>query len=174
MHQRATRLLQRYARRSAIPCARCCWVHVGIEGGVARGGQRHCARGWSLYTNIYSVMYGVVRFAPTRVLASWLSKRALCKALPQLFKPARPTRVDGRGGSQRGFCTVPGADPCRGHTRNAYQRPSVLYQLEISSWPILALAFSPRRPSPCAPHLEAYATESEKWPLRGRRSGDPD
>ena len=68
------------------------------RGGVAHGGQRHCARGWSLYTNIYSVMYGVLvssASAPTRVLASWLGKRALCNTPPQCFKAARPRMPKG-------------------------------------------------------------------------------
>ena len=55
----------RCARRHARHCARGCWVWVGYGGGsVARGGSLDWARGWSLYTNIYSVMYGVVRFCP--------------------------------------------------------------------------------------------------------------
>ena len=117
MHQRATRLLQRYARRCAIPCARCCWVHVGIEGALHTADSGTVlAGGRSIPIYIQSCMVSSA-FAPTRVLASWLSKRALCKALPQLFKPARPTRVDGRGGSQRGFCAVLGADPCRAHSK---------------------------------------------------------
>ena len=34
-------------------------------------------------------------FAPTRVLASWLSKRALCNTPPQCFKAARPRMPKG-------------------------------------------------------------------------------
>ena len=55
----------RCARRHARHCARGCWVWVGYGGGsVARGGSLDWVRGRSLYTNIYSVMYGVVRFCP--------------------------------------------------------------------------------------------------------------
>ena len=129
-----------YVRHLLRDCVR---FHVRDTVSSNSGLERalHAAGSWDglvewLFVPIYiqSCMVSSA-FAPTRVLASWLSKRALCKALPQLFKPERPTRVDGRGGSQRGFCAVLGADPCRAHSKciPAPLGASVLYAVPTNS-----------------------------------------
>jgi hypothetical protein len=122
-----------------------CWVRAGrilSRRGVACGGQRHCAREWSLYTKIYSVMYGVVRlFAPTQVLASRLSKRALCKAQHQLFRAARSRMPKGVTALREAFarnllsqCPRTGA-----HPRGSVVPRSVAVPTQNLSWLILAL-----------------------------------
>ena len=62
-------------------------LHAGDSGTVLAGGR-------SIPIYIQSCMVSSAS-APTRVLASWLGKRALCNTPPQCFKAARPRMPKG-------------------------------------------------------------------------------